>query len=66
MSQVVGPFGIWPFPILNFILQMLNQRKQTPIAQTQVGKVNNVETWEWEDWKGKQRKFVIHREVTSE
>jgi len=71
-SQVKGPFGFWPFPIINMILQML-QTRQLPTVQAVAEralpapqKTRNTEKWEWTDYKGNKREFTIHREVTSE
>lgn len=64
-QQFRGPLGLWPFPIVNMILQMLQQRS-TATTQRVPQRTHNIEKWEWTDYKGNKREFTIHREVTSE
>ena len=26
-------------------------------------RISNAETWNWEDWKGRQRQITVHRDV---
>jgi len=67
--KITGPLGIWPFPILNFILELADRLKRKserrPILQSrlQTTVVRNVEEISWIDWKGRERKMIIHREV---
>jgi hypothetical protein len=62
LSEITGPLGLWKFPILNILRQMLLQLRQgqglAPTAQ-----VVNEERITWVDWKGRERNMVIHREV---
>jgi len=72
-QQIVGPLGIWTFPLLNFLLTILvgsptgffkqrrfSTRSKEPALQTQA---RNIEVWEWTDYRGRKRKLVVHREV---
>jgi hypothetical protein len=52
-----GFLGIWTWPILNLILEILAQRDLSS------SKLENIEEIEFEDWKGRTRKIRIHREV---
>ena len=66
MSQSFkGPLGLWSFPILNFILQMM-QGQRTSAIRPVAGRIRNEEKWNWTDYKGRPREFIIHREVTEE
>lgn len=80
MSEVRGPFGLWRFPLLNLLRQMLSQTRtmlsQKRPALPNVGAVkgdastdrvtqNNVESWELvRDEKGRLANVVVHRKVT--
>jgi len=37
---------------------MIKKNNNGSIAQ-----VNNLETWQWEDWRGRSRRIDVHREV---
>jgi hypothetical protein len=50
---IEGPFKIWPFPLLNLLLAIIS------------GSTENVETWRWVDYKGRERVIEVHREVRS-
>lgn len=70
-EEIVGPFGLWWFPILNRLLAIFQNRKlMTPQIQAlpapdsrDVARAHNRETWEWTDYKGRDRKITVHREV---
>jgi hypothetical protein len=50
-----GPLGIWVFPLLNVLLQLIRLAKfNRPAYQ-------NIETITWTDWRGKERRIEIHR-----
>lgn len=54
--RLVGPLGIWPFPILNFILQLLAFRQSVA--------VENVEEWEVvRDEEGLPKAIIVKRTV---
>ena len=58
MKRITGPLGIWPFPLLNFLLEVVRA------FRGQEGtKLSNIERWEaYRDEKG--RLIVeVHREV---
>jgi hypothetical protein len=55
-----GPLGLWPFPILNFLLSIL----QVSSLQTSRLTAQNVETWELvRDERGRLVNVVVHRKV---
>jgi hypothetical protein len=53
-----GPLGIWHFPMLNAILRLIQSLSG---ASTSSLGYQNVETITWTDWRGRERKIVIHR-----
>jgi len=64
MELIRGPLGIWPFPILNFLLQVVQfSRSSAGFSTESSSKLENLEVIEWVDWKGRERKMTIHREV---
>lgn len=101
MDSIVGPLGLWSFPILNMLISLRNQRSSgtslpllggvqniispprmkpggdiadrpttdefgRPIYAMQTMQpslVTNREDIVWTDWKGRERKMSIHREV---
>jgi len=67
MSSVRGPFGFWPFPLLNFIMSMAGKtgQRNMPMLQTpsRSPAVVNSEDITWTDWKGRTRNMTIRREV---
>jgi hypothetical protein len=52
-----GPLGIWPFPLLNALLQLIQSLRLGGTAY------QNVETITWVDWRGRERRIVIHRKA---
>lgn len=69
-NEIVGPLGIWKFPILNRLLAALRTRGSTALSAVRalpppqdVARAHNLETWEWTDYRGKDRKITVHREV---
>ena len=60
-SQVItGPFGLWHFPLLNSIRQMLLSRNLGAPRET----LRNAEKWAIErDAKGRMIALEIHRSV---
>jgi hypothetical protein len=63
--MIVGPLG-WAYPLLNALIevlqvargrgQILNKSRSEPL-------LSNLEEITWTDWKGRERKMTIHREV---
>jgi len=69
-EEIVGPLGFWRFPFLNRLLALFQGRKlalpgtsQVQAALPDVARAHNLETWEWTDYKGRDRKITVHREV---
>ena len=61
-TEVKGPFGLWPFPLINLLRQLLAGR--VPIAAARPGIISsNTERIRWTDWTGKERVTVIEREI---
>ena len=56
-----GPLGIWNFPLLNLLLEMM----QGSAGQKLRPAMKNVEVIKWTDWKDRPREIEIHREVES-
>jgi len=63
MPYITGPLGLWPFPLLNFILKILQQTHFSQTNRSGHNVVENVEKWEWVDYKGRKREIIIHRKV---
>lgn len=45
-DRVSGPLGIWPFPILNFLLQFTNENNKavvTEIHRDEDGRIQSIE-----------------------
>jgi len=71
MTEIKGPFGLWGFPLLNMLIQMLGsrgtglpQRVQRAALADKVTQ-NNEETWELvRDERGRLANVVVHRKVT--
>jgi hypothetical protein len=60
LDKISGPLGLWPFPLLNLLLQILGSRSgvfTSPI------RAENLEEIVWTDWRGRERRMTIHREV---
>jgi hypothetical protein len=55
---VKGPLGLWNFPLLNIILSLILSDGSVSGAGYQ-----NEETITWVDWRGRERKIVIHRKA---
>jgi hypothetical protein len=62
MSQVKGPLGLWSFPLLNMLRQLLNRGTASPLQALQPA-ARNSEQIEWVDWKGRRREINIHRTI---
>jgi hypothetical protein len=66
VEPMVGPLGIWRFPILNILLTILERLRATQ-GQTQKTaqqqKIKNIEEWEWVDLEGNKRYIKVHRYV---
>jgi len=67
---LVGPLG-WPYPFLNLFLDLVNELKRGK-GGARLGRerfsvseprMRNLEEVTWTDWKGRDRKMSIHREV---
>jgi len=63
MTRISGPLGIWPFPVLNFLRDLVEGIRSRPSVLSSQPVVRNVEEIVWTDWKGRERKMTIHREV---
>ncbi len=69
MKVFRGPFGIWPYPVINFLLrivELLKSEGSQPLISTSHSlkpAMANVERWQWIDYKGRKRELVIEREV---
>ena len=60
MVKIKGPLGIWTYPILNILIEMLTTiRARQGFASTR----SNIEVWEYTDRKGKKRTIRVHRKV---
>jgi hypothetical protein len=64
-EPIVGPLGIWRFPILNILLTILERVRTTQgqTQKTQQQKVKNVEEWEFTDLEGNKRYIKVHRYI---
>lgn len=72
MSQlppIRGPFGIWPFPLLNTLVTLVGRiappgylGSRSFIGARPVA-AENYERILWTDWRGRERYMDIHREV---
>jgi len=61
-ATIVGPLGLWPWPVLNFLLSFIYYAR----LRTGVGSstVENVEEWELvTDERGELKKIIVHRRV---
>jgi hypothetical protein len=62
MGEIKGPLGLWNFPLLTMIMSLMqggagqSTRSLNPVMK-------NDEIWRWVDYKGREREFVISREV---
>jgi hypothetical protein len=74
--MIQGPFGIYPFPIINRILLLLTRGSSENTTSGRSGValphavlhrsnpvVVNSEMVEWSDWKGRTRTMTIHRRI---
>lgn len=64
----VGPLGIWPYPVLNLILEFFEGVRAGRSAlgiSTLRTTTKNIEKVRWIDYKGHDRTLVIEREVKS-
>jgi hypothetical protein len=57
-----GPLGLWPFPILNLLQELVQQKGEQTFQPAQPA-MRNLETIKWTDWKGRTRVVEVHREV---
>lgn len=76
MERLTGPFGLWPFPVINFLLRLVNsfttgfagsrgfrQSRFRPNETLQLS-AENVERWELErDKGGRLSAVIVHREL---
>ena len=66
-EKITGPLGFWMFPILNFIYELIQTQSQQQTKKSAVSAsepaVTNIERMVWTDWRGRERKMEIHREV---
>ena len=62
---ISGPFKLWPFPIINLVLQMLQQMQtRAPIGKVVTAEAENEEEWELiRDEKGRLKNVIVHRKV---
>lgn len=69
MTTVSGPLGIWPWPLVNLLMKMLDKKgsqgtSRTPMLPApRANIVSNTEKITWTDWKGRVRHINIEREV---
>ena len=62
-----GPLGLWPWPIVNLLLALVEQiRVRGYGGQAMASSYTNVEEIKWTDWKGRERKIIIHRKAEVE
>jgi len=61
--KIEGPLGIWPFPILNFLVEVFQMRAGNTSSKAPL--LVNEEEIIWYDWEGNERKTIIHRKVRS-
>ena len=64
--RVAGPLGLWPFPILNLVLELFETVRAGRGGFAEAGSATslaNVEVWEWVDRRGKKRTLTVRREV---
>jgi len=67
-GRFVGPLGIWPYPVLNLILEFfegVRAGRGGLGASTLRTTTKNIEKIRWTDYKGHDRTLVIEREVKS-
>ena len=70
-QEIVGPIFGWRFPILNRLLAAFRTRgSATALAGVRalpspqdVARAHNEEVWEWTDYRGKDRRITVHRNV---
>jgi hypothetical protein len=64
-QQFKGILGIWSWPIVNIILALIYSRAPTQLVKTTStpAKAKNIEEWVWTDYRGKERRIVVHRQV---
>jgi hypothetical protein len=65
-EPIVGPLGIWRFPILNILLKILEKLRTTQGQSqkiTQQQKIRNVELWEFIDLEGNKRYIKVNRYI---
>jgi len=60
-TPLVGPLGLWNFPIVNAILMRLSQGGSFLRART----ASNMERWIWVDYRGNERTIEVERKVHS-
>ena len=62
MDKISGPLGLWSWPLLNALLNLV-QSKRLSNASMPSPQLINEETWTWIDWHGKERTITVHRKV---
>lgn len=61
--SVVGPLG-WAYPLLNLVLGVVERVRSRGVqGMVRQPVMTNLEEITWIDWKGRERKTVIHREI---
>jgi hypothetical protein len=58
--------GIWPWPIVNILLERTGRagfRSSIRGRGSLTPTMANTERWTWQDYKGRKRELIIHREV---
>jgi len=64
--RIQGPLGIWPWPLVNRLLEIMGRAGGSSIRGRRgslTSTMANVERWQWVDYRGRKRELVIHREV---
>ena len=66
-GRFVGPLGIWPYPVLNLVLEFFEgvRAGKGLGASTLRTTTKNIEKIRWTDYKGHDRTLVVEREVKS-
>jgi len=62
-EYIVGPLGIWRFPVLNFIISLIVEVVSREVGSSHSTPTENVEEWVWTDYKGRERRIRVKRVV---
>ena len=68
-NRIIGPLGIWNFPILNLIIKLIEtfRERVNSTVEKREKSYRNIEEWEiWEEPSGKLRIRVHRRAVKNE